>query len=254
MRLYPRASSSANATPQSEAPTTTIFESTILPSIMDNLGVVRKREKDSVFFLGFLSVSTKLWYRYFILRRGYTGIITVKHIGRGCVRVWKRWYFPFYSSRTSSDFIEISFFFFLPDCSTTSPRADSRRRKSRWAVKSRWKCTVCEWRRSALGWSGGYGRKRWAEYFVSLCNPRCDNVAWCTWSRPQRWFIEFHSTRYSTVLEDLKKKISTKSLPNNYNTDDLVVPLEDVGIRVRMFLNRRFIEIPQNVLRFSNPF
>lgn len=112
MRLYPRASSSANATPQSEAPTTTIFESTILPSIMDNLGVVRKREKDSVFFLGFLSVSTKLWYRYFILRRGYTGIITVKHIGRGCVRVWKRWYFPFYSSRTSSDFIEISFFFF----------------------------------------------------------------------------------------------------------------------------------------------
>lgn len=139
LRFYPRASSSTNATPQSEAPTTTIFESTVLLSIMDNLGVVKKREKDSVSFLGFLSVSIKLRYRYFILRRGYTGIIMVKHIARGCLRVWKRRVFSFILIKPRDFMLSISNFFpFLPACSTSSPRVDSKRRKSRWAVKSRW--------------------------------------------------------------------------------------------------------------------
>lgn len=139
LRFYPRASSSTNATPQSEAPTTTIFESTVLLSIMDNLGVVKKREKDSVSFLGFLSVSIKLRYRYFILRRGYTGIIMVKHIARGCLRVWKRRVFSFILIKPRDFILSISNFFpFLPACSTSSPRVDSKRRKSRSAVKSRW--------------------------------------------------------------------------------------------------------------------
>lgn len=139
LRFYPRASSSTNATPQSEAPTTTIFESTVLLSIMDNLGVVKKREKDSVSFLGFLSVSIKLRYRYFILRRGYTGIIMVKHIARGCLRVWKRRVFSFILIKPRDFMLSISNFFpFLPACSTSSPRVDSKRRKSRSAVKSRW--------------------------------------------------------------------------------------------------------------------
>lgn len=141
LRFYPRASSSTNATPQSEAPTTTIFESTVLLSIMDNLGVVKKSEKDSVSFLGFLSVSIKLRYRYFILRRGYTGIIMVKHIARGCLRVWKRRWrvFSFILIKPRDFMLSISNFFpFLPACSTSSPRVDSKRRKSRWAVKSRW--------------------------------------------------------------------------------------------------------------------
>lgn len=139
LRFYPRASSSTNATPQSEAPTTTIFESTVLLSIMDNLGVVKKREKDSVSFLGFLSVSIKLRYRYFILRRGYTGIIMVKHIARGCLRVWKRRVFSFILIKPRDFMLLISNFFpFLPACSTSSPRVDSKRRKSRSAVKSRW--------------------------------------------------------------------------------------------------------------------
>lgn len=138
LRFYPRASSSTNATPQSEAPTTTIFESTVLLSIMDNLGVVKKREKDSVSFLGFLSVSIKLRYRYFILRRGYTGIIMVKHIARGCLRVWKRRVFSFILIKPRDFMLLISNFFpFLPACSTSSPRVDSKRRKSRSAVKSR---------------------------------------------------------------------------------------------------------------------
>lgn len=139
LRFYPRASSSTNATPQSEAPTTTIFESTVLLSIMDNLGVVKKSEKDSVSFLGFLSVSIKLRYRYFILRRGYTGIIMVKHIARGCLRVWKRRVFSFILIKPRDFMLSISNFFpFLPACSTSSPRVDSKRRKSRSAVKSRW--------------------------------------------------------------------------------------------------------------------
>lgn len=139
LRFYPRASSSTNATPQSEAPTTTIFESTVLLSIMDNLGVVKKSEKDSVSFLGFLSVSIKLRYRYFILRRGYTGIIMVKHIARGCLRVWKRRVFSFILIKPRDFMLLISNFFpFLPACSTSSPRVDSKRRKSRSAVKSRW--------------------------------------------------------------------------------------------------------------------
>lgn len=141
LRFYPRASSSTNATPQSEAPTTTIFESTVLLSIMDNLGVVKKSEKDSVSFLGFLSVSIKLRYRYFILRRGYTGIIMVKHIARGCLRVWKRRWrvFSFILIKPRDFMLSISNFFpFLPACSTSSPRVDSKRRKSRSAVKSRW--------------------------------------------------------------------------------------------------------------------
>lgn len=139
LRFYPRASSSTNATPQSEAPTTTIFESTVLLSIMDNLGVVKKSEKDSVSFLGFLSVSIKLRYRYFILRRGYTGIIMVKHIARGCLRVWKRRIFSFILIKPRDFMLSISNFFpFLPACSTSSPRVDSKRRKSRSAVKSRW--------------------------------------------------------------------------------------------------------------------
>lgn len=190
--------------PQSEAPTTTIFESTILPSIMDNLGVVKKSEKGSVSFLGFLSVSIRLRYRYFILRRGYTGIITVKHIARGCIRVWKRcddvYSFLLFSSNWNfviSQKVSISNFFFLPACSTSSARVDSKRQWSRSDVKSRWWWMVCEWRRLALGWNGGYGRKRWVEYFVSLCNPRCDNVAWCTRSRSRRWCRIHHFKLFS---------------------------------------------------------
>lgn len=45
------------------------------------------------------------------------------------------------------------------------------------------------------------------------------------------------------------------SLPNNYNADNRVVPLEDVRIHVRsLVFIRRFVEIVQNVVRFQDSF